>query len=82
MIDIERLAREAGMCDALCNDSHNGEVVMIVGDADVQRFAAMVRNEVLEEAANVCDNYEEQATYMAAKAIRSLKTDPNGKLTR
>ena len=47
MIDIERLAREADM-------SRDGRLYLAV-IGDLQRFAALVRNEVLEEAATVSD---------------------------
>jgi hypothetical protein len=47
MIDIERLASEAGFT------VYNGCCDGIT--ADLKRFAALVRNEVLEEAATVSD---------------------------
>ena len=46
MIDIERLAREAGLSDWLARYQI---------DEPLQRFAALVRNEVMEEAATVSD---------------------------
>jgi hypothetical protein len=48
MIDIERLAREAGLEEAV------GGLFYASNDG-LQRFAALVRNEVLEEAAKCCD---------------------------
>jgi hypothetical protein len=76
MIDIEQLAREAGF------GNYASEARSIF-----ERFAALVRNEVLEEAAKVCAaekvNYEltqhaaDEAYNMAvdhcAAAIRALK---------
>jgi hypothetical protein len=52
MIDIERLAREADMIDFRDNkdDPHVQQFLEFL-----ERFAALVRNEVLEEAAKVCD---------------------------
>jgi hypothetical protein len=80
MIDIERLAREAGI--HIGNRPLNGNAAKGLSD-----FAALVRNEVLEEAANRCAaekvNYEltqhaaDEAYNMAvdhcAAAIRALK---------
>lgn len=98
MIDIERLAREAakGHPDYTPDiDPPEPELM-----AFFERFAALVRNEVLEEAAKVCDDdadshhenqhgasdgrydWKEDSARDCAAAIRSLKTDPNDKLTR
>ena len=52
MIDIERLAREVGM-------SRDGRLYLAYRE-DLQRFAALVRNEVLEEAAETCDGVYHQ----------------------
>jgi hypothetical protein len=80
MIDIEKLAREAGPGLATLADIDGWPF-------QLQRFAALLRNEVLEEAAKVCAaekvNYEltqhaaDEAYNMAADhcvaAIRALK---------
>ncbi len=66
MIDIERLASEAGFI------VYNGCCDGIT--ADLKRFSAMVRNEVLEEAAKVCEGmHEEDGPHAYAWVIRSLK---------
>jgi chromatin segregation and condensation protein Rec8/ScpA/Scc1 (kleisin family) len=82
MIDIERLAREAGT-------TRDGRLYLAYLE-DLHRFAALVRNEVLEEAAKVCDekakrnfpkSSENTDMYMAqahwaevcARTIRALK---------
>ena len=80
MIDIERLAREAdpdyGNADGLLSDS-------LCGRDAIERFAALVRNAVLEESAEVCDeladlNRQSETDSMwqqgeCAAAIRALK---------
>ena len=79
MIDIERLAREAGIAaDSL--GYAGGSMV------DLHLFAALVRNEVLEEAAKFCDDIRHPWGYSSesqewikgtddcAHAIRALKT--------
>lgn len=76
MIDIERLAREAGFIDRASFNHF----------AELQRFAALVRNEALEEAAKCCDELDvpwscntvekslwDVATISAGDAIRALK---------
>ena len=77
MIDIERLAREAGfVTEGMCFP--RGQL------ADLQRFAALVRNEVLEEAAEACDGVYHQnigpahgevryGIAVCSSAIRALK---------
>ena len=56
MIDIERLAHEAGPGLATLADIDGWPV-------QLQRFAALVRNAVLEEAAKVADEkYQEMAS--------------------
>ena len=90
MIDIERLAREAGGTVMQPYDYGAAPDRMILTFEALQRFAALVRNEVLEEAAKVCAaekvNYEltqhaaDEAYNMAvdhcAAAIRALKEKP------
>ena len=49
MIDIEQLAREAGFSETLSDG------FWVSTNTARARFAALVRNEVLEEAAKVCD---------------------------
>lgn len=73
MIDIERLAREAdpdyGNDDGLLSDS-------LCGRNAIERFAALVRNEVLEEAAafvEVQRNDIPARGFEFAAAIRALK---------
>lgn len=88
MIDIERLAREAGLIGSYGQRE-------IAHDRLLQRFASLV----LEEAAKVCDDeagsyrqnqtgasdgrydWKEDSARDCADAIRSLKTDSNEKLT-
>jgi hypothetical protein len=93
MRDIERLAREAGFrtgqinlmvgCDAIPFIAPISATSCIV---ELERFAALVRNEVLEEAANTayeldapfsCSMVEKSlwdvATTSAGDAIRALK---------
>ena len=48
MIDIERLARQAGIA------KHG--LGWTCWESQLERFAALVRNEVLEEAAKCCDD--------------------------
>jgi len=65
---IERLAREAGLAD------FGGWT-----EASVERFAALIRAEVLEESAKVCDNLDDgqvgnfDGSERCAAAIRALK---------
>lgn len=92
MIDIERLAREAGM--------HCGPRGMgLHAQSNLERFAALVRNEVLEDAANGssalakkwwarhCETNKHMETTREAhedfcqleRAIRAMKKEqPNG----
>ena len=83
MIDIERLALLTGL-------TGYGPTVMAPAQYDdflrvVENFAALVRNEVLEEAAKEAESlWRIDGQFTAdefAAAIRALKTDPNEKLT-
>ena len=62
MIDIERLAREAGMNTSMWEYGAGSMVFTLgiegVARGAIERFAARVRNEVLEEAAKACDEIE------------------------
>jgi hypothetical protein len=69
MIDIERLAREAGI--HIGNRPLNGNAAKGLSD-----FAALVRNEVLEEAASFVEvqrNDIPACGFEFAAAIRALK---------
>jgi hypothetical protein len=69
MIDIERLAREAELEEAVSN-------LFYASNDGLQRFAALVRKEVLEEAAafvEVQRNDIPACGFEFAAAIRALK---------
>ena len=80
MIDIEKLASEAGMNTSMWKYGAGSMVFTLgiegVARGAIERFAAPVRNEVLEEAAKVCD--EEAPSLdgqLCAEAIRSRIQD-------
>jgi hypothetical protein len=85
MIDIERLAREAGFV-AYGEDCGEYRIPTPAFKHRMEWFAALVRNEVLEEAADTADELRapqacsmvekslwDVATTSAGDAIRSLK---------
>lgn len=75
MIDVQKLAREAGMNVSMWNYGAGSMVFTLgiegVARGAVERFAALV----LEEAAKVCDDiWQEDGTAMQCRdAIRALK---------
>jgi hypothetical protein len=72
MIDIERLAREAGFV-AYGEDCGEYRIPTPAFKHRMEWFAALVRNEVLEEAAAVCDEYDTCDPKYIAMNIRALK---------
>ena len=65
-MNIIELAKEAGMLSI--NDKG------LYGDfVNLERFAAFVRAEALEEAARICESKQWNNEFECAKAIRELK---------
>lgn len=83
---ILKLAREAGGYDGFTSpptDWDNGDFV--ISPEELLKFATLVRNATLEEAAGVCDELDEEATCKEARlatgrecaaAIRAMKEKP------
>lgn len=63
-----RLAREAGCSETWGADSFRFTI------EELQRFAELVRNQTLEEAAKVCDGWLHADGDACADAIRGLKS--------
>jgi hypothetical protein len=66
MKSIIELAKQAGY-------QHQPTVRLAYSGFDLERFAALVRAEVLEEAAGVCEEMFSYGPLEVAAAIRALK---------
>ncbi len=74
MTNIEKLAREAGAIPV----HEKPKQLAIVGQENIQRFYVLVRAEVLEEAAKVCDDVGEHPSLEprhCAASIRASKDE-------
>jgi hypothetical protein len=80
MIDIERIAREAGFVVDEQAKQHQPNCIFHTHhmvDELLQRFAALVRNEVLEEASKECDRIsaDRWALYKGRKPYTGQELD-------